>query len=136
MMILDPAIFFRGDIIDLSFVCNNGQIDNLLSNVEDVLIDRLFEKVGEVENPAQIELVNVLKYFAFVEMMIAITNDFNGSYTKSYYAQILQANPTLAFEMVRNKIAQAKVYAYNEVQKFKLDGWKIYESNYKISNYL
>ena len=51
-MILDPAIFFKGDIIDLSFVCNNGQIGNLLSNVEEVLIDRLFEKVGEVENPA------------------------------------------------------------------------------------
>ena len=135
-MILDPAIFFKGDIIDLSFVCNNGQIDNLLSNVEEVLIDRLFEKVGEVENPVQIELVNVLKYFAFIEMMIAITNDFNGSYVKSYYANILANNPTLAFEMVRNKIAQAKVHAYNEVQKFKLDGWKIHEGNYKISNYL
>lgn len=135
-MILDPAIFFRGDIIDLSFVCNNGQIDNLLSNVEEVLIDRLFEKVGVVENPAQTELVNVLKYFAFIEMMMAITNDFNGSYVKSYYANILSNNPTLAFEMVRNKIAQAKVHAYNEVQKFKLDGWKIYEGNYKISNYL
>ena len=36
-MILNSAIFFQGDIIDLSFVCNNGQIDNLLSNVEEVL---------------------------------------------------------------------------------------------------
>ena len=27
-MILNSAIFFQGDIIDLSFVCNNGQIDN------------------------------------------------------------------------------------------------------------
>jgi len=135
MMILDPAIFFKGDIIDLSFVCNNGQIDNLLSNVEEVLIDRLFEKVGEVENPAQIELVNVLKYFAFVEMMTAITNDFNGSYVKSYYANILSNNPTLAFEMTSNKIKQAKIYAYREVKKFKLDGWKLYEENYKLSNY-
>ena len=135
-MILDPAIFFKGDIIDLSFVCNNGQIDNLLSNVEEVLIDRLFEKVGEVESPAQIELVNVLKYFAFIEMMTAITNDFNGNYVKSYYANILSNNPTLAFEMTSNKIKQAKIYAYREVQKFKLDGWEIYESNYKISNYL
>ena len=134
-MILDPAIFFRGDIIDLSFVCNNGQIDNLLSNVEEVLIDRLFEKVGTVENPAQTELVNVLKYFAFVEMMIAITNDFNGNYVKSYYANILANNPTLAFEMTYNKIKQAKIYAYREVKKFKLDGWKLYEENYKLSNY-
>ena len=134
-MILDPAIFFRGDIIDLSFVCNNGQIDNLLSNVEEVLIDRLFEKVGTVENPAQTELVNVLKYFAFVEMMIAITNDFNGNYVKSYYANILANNPTLAFEMVYNKIKQAKIYAYREVNKFKLDGWKLYGENYKLSNY-
>ena len=135
MMILDPAIFFRGDIIDLSFVCNDGQIDNLLSNVEEVLIDRLFEKVGEVENPAQIELVNVLKYFAFVEMMTAITNDFNGNYVKSYYANILANNPTLAFEMTYNKIKQAKIYAYREVCKFKLDGWKLYRENYKLSNY-
>ena len=135
MMILDPAIFFKGDIIDLSFVCNNGQIDNLLSNVEEVLIDRLFEKVGEVENPAQIELVNVLKYFAFVEMMTAITNDFNGNYVKSYYANILSNNPTLAFEMTYNKIKQAKIYAYREVKKFKLDGWKLYEENYRLSNY-
>ena len=135
MMILDPAIFFKGDIIDLSFVCNDGQIDRLLSNVEEVLIDRLFEKVGEVENPAQIELVNVLKYFAFVEMMIAITNDFNGNYVKSYYANILSNNPTLAFEMTYNKIKQAKIYAYREVKKFKLDGWKLYEENYKLSNY-
>lgn len=134
-MILDPAIFFKGDIIDLSFVCNNGQIDNLLSNVEDVLIDRLFEKVGEVENPPQIELVNVLKYFAFVEMMTAITNDFNGKYVKSYYANILANNPTLAFEMTYNKIKQAKIYAYREVKKFKLDGWKLYGENYKLSNY-
>jgi len=134
-MILDPAIFFKGDIIDLSFVCNNGQIDNLLSNVEEVLIDRLFEKVGEIENPAQTELVNVLKYFAFVEMMAAITNDFNGSYVKSYYANILANNPTLAFEMTSNKIKQAKIYAYREVKKFKLDGWELYEENYKLSNY-
>ena len=135
MMILDPAIFFRGDIIDLSFVCNNGQIDRLLSNVEEVLIDRLFEKVGEIENPAQTELVNVLKYFAFIEMMTAITNDFNGKYVKSYYANILSNNPTLAFEMVSNKIKQAKIYAYREVNKFKLDGWKLYGENYKLSNY-
>jgi hypothetical protein len=135
MMILDPAIFFRGDIIDLSFVCNDGQIDRLLSNVEEVLIDRLFEKVGEIENPAQIELVNVLKYFAFVEMMTAITNDFNGSYVKSYYANILSNNPTLAFEMTSNKIKQAKIYAYREVKKFKLDGWELYRENYKLSNY-
>ncbi len=134
-MILDPAIFFKGDIIDLSFVCNNGQIDNLLSNVEEVLIDRLFEKVGEVENPVQIELVNVLKYFAFIEMMIAITNDFNGNYIKSYYANILSNNPTLAFEMTLNKIKQAKIYAYREVKKFKLDGWKLYRENYELSNY-
>ena len=134
-MILNSAIFFQGDIIDLSFVCNNGQIDNLLSNVEDVLIDRLFEKVGEVENPVQIELVNVLKYFAFVEMMTAITNDFNGDYAKSYFANILSNNPTLAFEMTLNKIKQAKIYAYREVQKFKLDGWKLYEENYELSNY-
>jgi len=134
-MILDPAIFFKGDIIDLSFVCNNGQIDNLLSNVEEVLIDRLFEEVGEVENPPQIELVNVLKYFAFVEMMTAITNDFNGNYVKSYYANILSSNPTLAFEMTFNKIKQAKIYAYREVKKFKLDGWKLYGENYKLSNY-
>jgi len=134
-MILDPAIFFKGDIIDLSFVCNNGQIDNLLSNVEEVLIDRLFEKVGEVESPAQTELVNVLKYFAFIEMMTAITNDFNGNYVKSYYANILSNNPTLAFEMTSNKIKQAKIYAYREVKKFKLDGWELYEENYKLSNY-
>lgn len=134
-MILDPAIFFQGDIIDLSFVCNNGQIDNLLSNVEEVLIDRLFEEVGEIENPAQTELVNVLKYFAFIEMMTAITNDFNGNYVKSYYANILANNPTLAFEMTSNKIKQAKIYAYREVKKFKLDGWKLYEENYKLSNY-
>jgi len=134
-MILDPAIFFKGDIIDLSFVCNDGQIDRLLSNVEEVLIDRLFEKVGEVESPAQTELVNVLKYFAFVEMMTAITNDFNGSYVKSYYANILSSNPTLAFEMTFNKIKQAKIYAYREVKKFKLDGWKLYGENYKLSNY-
>jgi len=134
-MILDPAIFFKGDIIDLSFVCNDGQIDRLLSNVEEVLIDRLFEKVGEVENPPQIELVNVLKYFAFVEMMTAITNDFNGNYVKSYYANILSSNPTLAFEMTFNKIKQAKIYAYREVKKFKLDGWKLYGENYKLSNY-
>ena len=134
-MILDPAIFFKGDIIDLSFVCNNGQIDNLLSNVEEVLIDRLFEKVGEIENPPQTELVNVLKYFAFVEMMTAITNDFNGSYVKSYYANILSNNPTLAFEMTANKIKQAKIYAYREVNKFKLDGWKLYRENYRLSNY-
>jgi hypothetical protein len=135
MMILDPAIFFKGDIIDLSFVCNNGQIDNLLSNVEEVLIDRLFEKVGEIENPAQTELVNVLKYFVFIEMMMAITNDFNGSYAKSYYANILSSNPTLAFEMTFNKIKQAKIYAYREVKKFKLDGWKLYGEYYKLSNY-
>jgi hypothetical protein len=134
-MILDPAIFFNGDIIDLSFVCNNGQIDNLLSNVEEVLIDRLFEEVGEIENPAQTELVNVLKYFAFIEMMMAITNDFNGSYAKSYYANILSSNPTLAFEMTYNKIKQAKIYAYREVKKFKLDGWKLYGEYYKLSNY-
>ena len=134
-MIIDPAIFFKGDIIDLSFVCNNGQIDNLLSNVEEVLIDRLFEKVGEVESPAQTELVNVLKYFAFVEMMTAITNDFNGNYVKSYYANILSNNPTLAFEMTFNKIKQAKIYAYREVKKFKLDGWKLFKENYELSNY-
>ena len=134
-MILNSAIFFQGDIIDLSFVCNNGQIDNLLSNVEDVLIDRLFEKVGEVENPVQPELVNALKYFAFVEMMTAITNDFNGDYAKSYFANILSNNPTLAFEMTLNKIKQAKIYAYREVQKFKLDGWKLYRENYELSNY-
>ena len=134
-MILNSAIFFKGDIIDLSFVCNNGQIDNLLSTVEEVLIDRLFEKVGEVENPVQIELVNVLKYFAFVEMMTAITNDFNGNYVKSYFANILSNNPTLAFEMTLNKIKQAKIYAFREVQKFKLDGWKLYKENYELSNY-
>ena len=135
-MILDPAIFFKGDIIDLSFVCNNGQIDNLLSQVEASLVERLFEEIGEIETPPQQQLVDVLKFFAFIEMLVAITNDFSANYVKSYYAQILQANPTLAFEMVRNKIAQAKVHAYSEVQKFKLDGWEIYESNYKISNYL
>lgn len=134
-MILNSAIFFKGDIIDLSFVCNNGQIDNLLSNVEEVLIDRLFEKVGEVENPVQIELVNVLKYFAFVEMMTAITNDFNGNYVKSYFANILSNNPTLAFEMTLNKIKQAKIYAFREVQKFKVEGWKLYKENYELSNY-
>lgn len=134
-MILNSAIFFKGDIIDLSFVCNNGQIDNLLSNVEDVLIDRLFEKVGEVENPVQLELVNVLKYFAFVEMMTAITNDFNGDYAKSYFANILSSNPTLAFEMTLSKIKQAKIYAYREVQKFKVEGWKLYKENYELSNY-
>ena len=134
-MILNSAIFFKGDIIDLSFVCNNGQIDNLLSNVEEVLIDRLFEKVGEVENPVQIELVNVLKYFAFVEMMTAITNDFNGNYVKSYFANILSNNPTLAFEMTLNKIKQAKIYAFREVQKFKVEDWKLYKENYELSNY-
>ena len=134
-MILNSAIFFKGDIIDLSFVCNNGQIDNLLSNVEEVLIDRLFEKVGEVGNPVQIELVNVLKYFAFVEMMTAITNDFNGNYVKSYFANILSNNPTLAFEMTLNKIKQAKIYAFREVQKFKVEGWKLYKENYELSNY-
>ena len=134
-MVLNSTIFFKGDIIDLSFVCNNGQIDNLLSNVEEVLIDRLFEKVGEVENPVQIELVNVLKYFAFIEMMTAITNDFNGNYVKSYFANILSNNPTLAFEMTLNKIKQAKIYAFREVQKFKVEGWKLYKENYELSNY-
>ena len=134
-MILSEDIFFKNDIIDLSFVCNNGQIVNLLSNVEEVLIDRLFEKVGEVENPAQVELVNVLKYFAFIEMMTAITNDFNGNYVKSYFANILSNNPTLAFEMTSSKIKQAKIYAYREVNKFNLDGWELYKENYELSNY-
>ena len=135
-MILSSDIFFRGDIIDLSFVCNNGQIDNLLSNVEDSIIERIFEDVGEVEETPQTELVNVLKYFAFVEMMTNITNDFSANYVKSYFAQILQNNPTLAFEMTRNRITQARVYAFRAVEKFELDGWKIYDEFYDICNYL
>lgn len=135
-MILTEAIFFQNDIVDLSFVCNNGQIGNLLSNVEESIIERLFEKVGEVEETPQTELVNVLKYFAFIEMMINITNDFSAKYVKSYYANILSENPTLAFEMTRNRITQARIYAFREVQKFELDGWKIYAENYEICNYL
>lgn len=135
-MILDSSIFFQGDIIDLSFVCNNGQIDNLLSNVEDSIIERIFEEVGTVEETPQTELVNVLKYFAFVEMMTNITNDFNANYAKSYFAQILQSNPTLAFEMTRNRITQARIYAFREVQKFELDGWKICAEYYELCNYL
>lgn len=135
-MILNSGIFFQGDIIDLSFVCNNGQIDNLLSMVEDSLIDRLFEEVGEIDEEPQTELVNVLKFFAFVEMMINITNDFSAKYVKSYFANILAENPTLAFEMTRNRITQAKIYAYNEVQKFELDGWRLYPENYELCNYL
>ena len=135
-MILSSDIFFRGDIIDLSFVCNNGQIDNLLSQVEDAIIDAIFEEQGEIDEDPQPELVNVLKYFAFVEMMINITNDFSANYVKSYFAQILQNNPTLAFEMTRNKITQARISAYREVQKFELDGWKIYAENYELCNYL
>ena len=68
-------------------------------------------------------------------MMIAITNDFNGNYVKSYFANILSSNPTLAFEMTLNKIKQAKIYAYREVQKFKVEGWKLYKENYELSNY-
>ena len=135
-MILSSDIFFRGDIIDLSFVCNNGQIDNLLSQVEDAIIDAIFEEQGEIDEDPQPELVNVLKYFAFVEMMINITNDFSANYVKSYFAQILQNNPTLAFEMTRNKITQARISAYREVQKFELDGWKIYAEYYELCNYL
>ena len=135
-MILNSDIFFRADIIDLSFVCNNGQIDNLLSDVENSLIKSIFEEVGEVDEEPQTELVNVLKYFAFVEMMTNITNDFSANYVKSYFAQILQNNPTLAFEMTRNRITQARVYAYREVQKFELDGWKIYPEFYELSSYL
>lgn len=135
-MILNSSIFFKGDIIDLSFVCNDGQIDNLLSNVEGSLIERLFKEIGEINEPPQLELVNVLKYFAFVEMMTAITNDFSAKYVKSYFANILSENPTLAFEMTRNKITQAKVLAYQEVKKFKLEGWKIYDEHYEICNYL
>ena len=135
-MILNSSIFFEGNIIDLSFVCNNGQIDNLLSEVENSLIDRIFEKVGTVDETPQTELVNVLKYFAFVEMMTAITNDFSAKYVKSYFANILSENPTLAFEMTRNKITQARVFAYGQVQEFELDGWKIYAENYELCNYL
>ena len=135
-MILSSDIFFRGNIIDLSFVCNNGQIDNLLSNVEDSIIERIFEDVGEVEETPQPELVNVLKYFAFVEMITNITNDFSANYVKSYFAQFLQNNPTLAFEMTRNRITQARVYAFRAVEKFELDGWKIYDEFYDICNYL
>ena len=135
-MILNSSIFFEGNIIDLSFVCNNGQIDNLLSEVEGSLIDRIFEEVGTVEETPQTELVNVLKYFAFIEMMTAITNDFSAKYVKSYFANILSENPTLAFEMTRNKITQARIYAFREVQKFELDGWKIYAENYELCNYL
>jgi hypothetical protein len=120
----------------LSFVCNDGQIDNLLVDVENSVIERIFEEVGTVEETPQTELVNVLKYFAFVEMMIHITNDFSAKYVKSYFANILSENPTLAFEMTRNKITQARVYAYREVQKFELDGWKIYDENYELCNYL
>ena len=134
-MILDSSIFFQGDIIDLSFVCNNGQIDNLLSNVEGSIKERIFEEIGTVEETPQTELVNVLKYFAFVEMMIFITNDFSAKYVKSYFANILSENPTLAFEMTRNRITQARIYAFREVQKFKLDGWKLYKENYELSNY-
>jgi hypothetical protein len=135
-MILNSSIFFEGNIIYLSFVCNNGQIDNLLSEVESSLIDRIFEKVGTVEETPQTELVNVLRYFAFIEMMTAITNDFSAKYVKSYFANILSENPTLAFEMTRNKITQARIYAFREVQKFELDGWKIYAENYELCNYL
>ena len=135
-MILNPDIFFNGDLIDLSFVCNNGQIDNLLLNIEESLYDEIFEEVGTLDVPTQSEIVNVLKYFVFVEMMTAITNDFNANYVKSYFANILQNNPTLAFEMTRNKITQAKIYAYREVQKFELDGWKIYDEFYELSSYL
>jgi len=135
-MILNSSIFFQNDIIDLSFVCNNGQIDNLLSMVEDVLLERIFEEVGEVDETPQTELVNVLKYFAFVEMMTHITNDFSAKYVKSYFANILSENPTLAFEMTRNRITQARVYAYREVQKFELDGWEIYDEYYDLCNYL
>ena len=135
-MILSSGIFFRADIIDLSFVCNDGQIDNLLSDVENSLIESIFEEVGEVDEEPQTELVNVLKYFAFVEMMTNITNDFSANYVKSYFAQILQNNPTLAFEMTRNRITQARVYAFREVEKFELDGWKIYDEFYELCNYL
>ena len=135
-MILNTSIFFEGNIIDLSFVCNNGQIDNLLLEVENALIERIFEEVGTVEETPQTELVNVLKYFAFVEMMTHITNDFSAKYVKSYFANILSENPTLAFEMTRNKITQARIYAFREVQKFELDGWRIYAENYELCNYL
>ena len=135
-MILNPDIVFNGDLIDVSFVCNNGQIDNLLLNIEESLYDEIFEEVGTLDVPTQSEIVNVLKYFVFVEMMTAITNDFNANYVKSYFANILQNNPTLAFEMTRNKITQAKIYAYREVQKFELDGWKIYDEFYELSSYL
>ena len=135
-MILSSGIFFRADIIDLSFVCNDGQIDNLLSDVEYSIIERIFEEVGEVDEEPQTELVNVLKYFAFVEIMTNITNDFSANYVKSYFAQILQNNPTLAFEMTRNRITQARVYAFRAIEKFELDGWKIYNEFYDICNYL
>jgi hypothetical protein len=37
--------------------------------------------------------------------------------------------------MTYNKIKQAKIYAYREVKKFKLDGWELYRENYRLSNY-
>jgi hypothetical protein len=136
-MILSSEIFFRGDVIDLSFVCNYGQIDILLEQVETNLINTMFDEVGEIEGGTEYtELIEVLKYFAFVEMMFLIVNDFNGSYTKSYYANVLSQNPTLANEMTTNRIQIAKNYAYVSCQKFDFEGWKLNESYLKITNFV
>lgn len=135
-LILDTQLFFQNDIIDLSFVCNNGQIDNLLNQVEGYLFSHMFEVVGALTDPPQPELINLLKYWAFIEMMRNISNDFNGEYSNTYYSNILANNPTLAYEMASNREKQALQYAYDEAIRFNLDGWKLKKEYKKIVNYL
>jgi hypothetical protein len=136
MSILSSDIFFRKDLIDVSFICQNGQIDNLLAEIEESLLNSLFSEVGEITATPQAELVNVLKYFAFIEIMTNITNDFNGDYAKSYYANILSSNPELAQNMINNRLTQANVRAFRQVNKFELEGWEIFEEYKDLSNYL
>lgn len=136
MNILNKEIFFKNDIVDLSFICqNNKGLDDLISQIEKVAVENLFLQLGEINQDNLPFLQDVLKYYVFNILLRQIINNFNGVNFDSFFWKVkINMGNDVSLAMLHDRIILSEKFLLSKCKKFKVDGFEI-KNSFKNVNY-
>lgn len=136
MNILNKEIFFKNDIVDLSFICqNNKGLDDLIYQIEKVAVENLFLQLGEITQDNLPFLQDVLKYYVFDILLRQIINNFNGVNFDSFFWKVkINMGNDVSLAMLHDRIILAEKFLLSKCKKFNVEGFVI-KNSFKNVNY-
>lgn len=137
MNILNKEIFFKNDIVDLSFICQNDKgLDDLIFQIEKVAVENLFLQLGEIDQNNLPFLQDVLKYYVFIILLRQITNNFNGVNFDSFFWKVkINMGNDVSLAMIYDRIFLAEKFLLSKCKKFKVEGFFIKNSFKNVNFY-